>query len=378
MSLNLFQKYRPPTFKDVVGHETTIKELQQRAKDRNFPQCIYITGFTGTGKTVISRIIVKSLLCQNLDVEGNPCEACKICEAVDNEQKLLNYFEENGSNCNIDRMREIEEISQKKIMLSDSSVKVFYIDELQELAGKSSEALKNLLKLLEKPSKNNYFILGSMDDSKIPVAVKNRCVTYKLKLLTVEQIADRLAFICGNEGIVLDEEKSNVVLSIAQNSQGSLRTAISYLERCIYGNIWTEKEAIKELEIFSDLKTNEFITNLLCGKADSEYIEVNRALIDIVIYRLNFLYRALTLNNLNGYQKSLISGIDLPVKGKENNKVFVEQILLELYELLKYNYVSTNLIEFKILYIKNVNKRKIDEIDGRQLVLPRVPRKEKT
>ena len=378
MSLNLFQKYRPPTFKDVVGHETTIKELQQRAKDRNFPQCIYITGFTGTGKTVISRIIVKSLLCQNLDVEGNPCEACKICEAVDNEQKLLNYFEENGSNCNIDRMREIEEISQKKIMLSDSSVKVFYIDELQELAGKSSEALKNLLKLLEKPSKNNYFILGSMDDSKIPVAVKNRCVTYKLKLLTVEQIADRLAFICGNEGIVLDEEKSNVVLSIAQNSQGSLRTAISYLERCIYGNIWTEKEAIKELEIFSDLKTNEFITNLLCGKPDIDNIEINRNLVDNMIYRLNFLYKALTLNNLNGYQKSLISGIDLPVKGKENNKVFVEQILLELYELLKYNYVSTNLIEFKILYIKNVNKRKIDEIDGRQLVLPRVPRKEKT
>jgi len=377
MSLNLFQKYRPPTFKDVVGHETTIKELQQRAKDRNFPQCIYITGFTGTGKTVISRIIVKSLLCQNLDVEGNPCEACKICEAVDNEQKLLNYFEENGSNCNIDRMREIEEISQKKIMLSDSSVKVFYIDELQELAGKSSEALKNLLKLLEKPSKNNYFILGSMDDSKIPVAVKNRCVTYKLKLLTVEQIADRLAFICGNEGIVLDEEKSNVVLSIAQNSQGSLRTAISYLERCIYGNIWTEKEAIKELEIFSDLKINEFITNLLCGKPDIDNVEINRNLVDNMIYRLNFLYKALTLNNLNGYQKSLISGIDLPVKGKENNKVFVEQILLELYELLKYNYVSTNLIEFKILYIKNVNKRKIDEIDGRQLVLPRVPRKEK-
>ena len=92
-------------------------------------------------------------------------------------------------------------------------------------------------KMVEKPSKNNYFILGSMDDSGIPEAVRNRCVTYRLKLLTMKEISDRLAYICEKEGIVIDtEEKANIVLTIAQNSQGSLRTAISYLERCIQGD----------------------------------------------------------------------------------------------------------------------------------------------
>jgi len=372
--LNLFQKYRPLTFKDVVGHEIQLKELQKRARDKNFPQCIYITGYTGTGKTVLSRIIAKSLICKNLDKDGNPCNECKECIAINTEQELLNYFEENGSNCNIDRMREIEEISKKRIMFSDSSVKVFYIDELQEIASKSKEALKNLLKLLEKPNKNNYFILGSMEDSGIPEAVRNRCVTYKLKLLTKEDISNRLAYICEKEGVVLDtEEKANVVFTIAENSRGSLRTAISYLERCIYGNIWKEEEVIKELEIFSDAQTNNIITNLLVGKAQKD-VEFNEKIIDTITYKLVNLYKAMGDNNLTPYQKSLISGIGLPSRDKRQNIEIIENSLHLLYELHKYSYVTKALTEYTILFIQNSNRNILDRYKNSEVRIPRVPR----
>lgn len=376
--INLFLKYAPQTFKDVVGQETTVKELSKRAIDKNFPQCIYFTGYTGTGKTVLSRIVSKSLLCKNLDKEGNPCNTCPTCIAIHNGQKLLNYFEENGSNCNIDRMREIEEMSQKKIMLADSNIKVFYIDEIQEIASKSKEAMKNLLKLLEKPSKNNYFILGSMDDSNIPEAVRNRCVTYKLKNLTVDQISERLAYICKSENIEIDSvEKANVLLSISENSQGSLRTAISQLERVIYSEIWDEKKLVDELELYSNEYSNSIITNLLCGKFIKEdKYDISKKLVDTIIQKLNILYKSECGISINGYEKSLINKIGLPFKDSKNNKIVIESSLNCFYDLLKYNYTTPALMEYTLLHSKSTNKEIIEVLnEDKPVEIPRAERK---
>jgi len=371
MALNLFQKYRPPSFQDVVGHEVQVKEFIKRAKDKNFPQCIYITGYTGTGKTVLSRIIAKCLLCRKLDSEGNPCNSCKECEAINNEQRILNYFEENGSNFNIDRAREVEELSQKKIMMSDSSIKVFYIDEIQEIASKSKEALKNLLKLLEKPSKNNYFILGSMDDSSIPEAVRNRCVTYKLKLLTPEQIAERLLYICNQEKIEIDtEEKANVILTISENSQGSLRTAISYLERVIYSDIWKETQVIEELELFSSAQINQIISETLCSQFKSEKV-FNKSLLDTIIYRLVMLYKYLVKVELTPYQLSIIKNIGLPSKNERENIKVIENTLSKLYELYRYTYLTQPLIDYVIINIKVSN----EELCNKEIRIERAPRR---
>lgn len=350
MSLNLFNKYRPLIFADVVGQDVTIKELRKRAEDNNFSQCMYFSGFTGVGKTLISRIIAKSILC-NHKISNNPCNTCKECTAINEETHLLNYFEINASNCGIDQMREIEEQASKKIGFASNTYKVFYIDELQEMVSKNKIALKNLLKLIEKPSKNNYFILGSMNDELIPKAIKNRCTTYNLHLISENDIFDRLLFICEQQKIEDIESKVDVLNCITINAEGSLRTAISLLERLLYSELWTEERVLKELNLISNENLITNINGLLTGDIKIlNYNLYNTDIINKIRNKLILLYKAINNGIINNKEKKECNEII-----KINSKRKIEYTIETLNELFKYPYTTPQLIEFYLIKIISTN-----------------------
>ena len=358
MVLNLFQKYCPKSFDEVIGQDITIKALKKRAEEDSFSQVTRFIGYTGTGKTVISRLIAKSLLCKNKDDNGNCCNECNICIAISNETFLSNYFEMNASNCGIDEIRNLEEQSEKKIMFSEVSIKIYYLDEMQEMASKSKAALNNLFKLLERPSKDNYFILGSMDDYNIPEALKNRCVTYRLKQIGPDKIADRLLYICQQEisNFEVTDEKANVILSIAENSNGSMRTAISYLERVLDSDIWTEDQLFEELDIVSDKKLDEIVSYILYGDNRALITYVNKDLIYKIVNRLILLYKR--INGIELYKKedSLVKKLKIPkISNIDLNNIINKtlKILSEVYE--KY-YLPKEYLEF--LIVKSINENK--------------------
>jgi len=361
LGLNLFQKYCPITLNEVVGHDIVKNELYKRIRENNFPHCIYITGQTGVGKTVLSRIIAKSILCEDKDKDNNFCNNCSTCKSINNETQILNYFEINASNCGIDDMRDIEEQASRKIGFTKSSYKVFYIDELQEMITKNKIAVKNLLKLLEKQSKYSYFILGSMDDSSIPKSIKNRCVTYNLHSISNDQVFERLYYICEHENITIsnkDSDKIDVLNCIVENSSGSLRTAISLLERCIYSNLWTEDKVILELNLFSDYKIIDLVNDLLLGDTKNlNYKIYNNEIINKVKSKLILLYKAVNNYFINNTEKELLKKL---VKVDESK---IEYTIETLNELLKFNYISSPLIEFYLLKIifNNKNKKQLRE-----------------
>lgn len=359
MALNLFQKYCPQFFDEVIGQDITVNALKKRARENNFPQVTRFIGYTGTGKTVLSRLISKSLLCKNKDENGNCCNKCNICDAINNEKILQNYFEINASNCGIDEIRNLEEQSNRKIMFADSSLKIFYIDEIQEMASKSKVALNNLLKLLERPSKNNYFILGSMDDYNIPEAVKNRCVTYKLKQIDTDKIADRLLYICQQEisGIEITEEKANVILSIAENSNGSMRTAISFLERVLDSNIWTEQQLFEELDIVTDKKLDEIVSGIFFGNFSILSIYINKDLIYKIINRIILLYKKILDIEMYKKDKYLIDKIRLPKLSIDILINMINKTLGILSVIYEKYYIQKEYLEFLMLQILNQNKK---------------------
>jgi DNA polymerase-3 subunit gamma/tau len=350
--MNLYNKYRPLSLLQVKGHDKILKDLIKRSKNNDFPQAMLFSGNTGTGKTTLHRIIAKNYLCQNKDKDGNSCNKCDQCISIDQEKQSMSYYEFNCSNIGVEEMRNIEELANTKV-LSITKGKVIVLDELQEL-GKNSKAQKNILKILEKPLKNTLFILGTMDDSKIDKAVKNRCILYRLQDLDYKTILDYLGYVCDEEKIVLDSlDKANVLVAIANSSKGSMRTAIAILERVIYSEYWTVEEVQKELGIVTNDKMIQIVNGILSGDVTVFKNEINTDILERINYILNLYYKVLLGVEIEIWKKKELDGIikvDIAI---------LENIIKGLNELLKFTYNPYYLIEFVLL--NSMNKKKQNE-----------------
>lgn len=357
----LYNKYRPNSLNEVVGHKSIIKDLMKRSKDGTIPRVILLSGNTGIGKTTIQRILAKNILCNDKDSGGNACNVCSICKSIIEEKISNYYFEYNSSNIGIDTAREITENADVK-SFSNAKAKVFCLDEIQEMT-KAKAALNNLLKPIEKDYKNVYWILGSMGDIKdIPKAITNRCTTYKLKSLSTEDIATQLYSICQKENIPMtNPEQAEVLLTIAENSYGSLRQSISYLERVIYSELWTVKEVIKELEIISTTDLIRSINALFKGDSEAFNIQYTPELKDKLRYMLGTIYKTLSSIEVPSWQSSQLKGID---KGITIDQV--EYALNKLFDLNKFPYVNSEIIDFALVDIFNYNKKSKSIAESRQ------------
>lgn len=349
MAENLYSKYRPLIFDEVFGHSKTITAFKERAQKESYPQALYIEGLTGTGKSTIANIVAKTILCKNKDRRGNPCNKCPECLSVIKEQRTSFFRSLNASNLGIDEMRELENFVDETT-LSLTTQKVIIIDELQEISG--SKAQKNILKLLEKIHEDTYFILLTMNGAKVDNAIKNRCVPYKLKPLEFSDIAGYLEYVCKKENISVDsEEKANVLITIADNSYGSMRTACSYLERVIDSNLWEVKNVISELNIISTSDLCNVINYILKGDMSCFSIKFEKEILDRIRYMLNLIYKFKNEVELTAYEKGQLNGID--AKCNINS---VENTISELNELIKFPYLTQELIDFTIINIVKNNK----------------------
>jgi DNA polymerase III subunit gamma/tau len=349
----LYNSYRPVCLNEVIGHEKIIKALTKRSKENDIPKRILFTGITGTGKTTLMRIIGKNILCNNKDKEGNSCNTCDICKAIDNEQMNSFFLENNASNLNIEEVRKLVQDAEVK-SFSQAKAKVFVIDEIQEMT-KAKAALNNLLKPLEKEYKNVYFILGTMSPKDVPKSIGNRCTTYDLKPISIDDISKQLYNICSKENIKIDtEEKANVLITIADNSYGSMRTAISYLERVIDSGLWTVSDVIKELDLISNNDLVQSINNLFQAKSEAFNIQYTEELIKKFRYMLGTIYKQLSGIEVPKWQLDQLKGVDKSIQINQ-----VQYALEKLLELNKYPYVNQELIDYVLVDIFNNIKQNV-------------------
>lgn len=346
--MNLYQKWRPKNLDEVVGHSKALKELKKRAKERNWPQVIYLTGKTGVGKSSLARIIAKTLTCTHLDEAGNPCNECAYCSDVDQESYILGVKVINASNVGIEEMRKIEEDTMTKSL--NSKVQVFIIDELQELHA-NKKAQKNLLAVLEEVHTDVFFILGSMDDDKVDKAIKNRAQTFKLHDIGFEDVAKYLMRICKGEGITVDQPKMNVLMTIGESCDGSLRTAIAMLERCIYSEIWDEKDLIHEMGLVSNETLINSLGHLLQGDVRFLETEFNEEILKKVRFILSLTYKAQLGVELNKWQAGQVKSLP-----KMTDKGAVRQTINALNKLNTYIWLNQEIIDFHLLEAMEENK----------------------
>jgi len=222
--LVLARKWRPRTFADTVGQEHVLKALVNALDTERLHHAYLFAGTRGVGKTTIARILAKALNCET-GVTSSPCGECSACQEID-AGRFVDLIEvDAASKTKVDDTREL--LDNVQYAPARGRYKVYLIDEVHMLSKSSFNAL---LKTLEEPPPHVKFLLATTDPQKLPVTVLSRCLQFNLSRLPPKLIADRLAHICGEEGITAEPA---ALAMLARSADGSLRDALSLLDQAI-------------------------------------------------------------------------------------------------------------------------------------------------
>ncbi len=237
------RKYRPQTFKDVVGQQAITNTLLNAIENNHLAQALLFTGPRGVGKTSCARILAKTI---NQDGNEHP-----------DEDFAFNIFElDAASNNSVDDIRNL--IDQVRIPPQVGKYKVYIIDEVHML---SQAAFNAFLKTLEEPPKHAIFILATTEKHKIIPTILSRCQIFDFKRITVTDAKNHLMQVAKQEGIIAEEDALQI---IAQKADGAMRDALSIFDRVVSfsGKNLTRQAVTENLNVL-DYETYFITTDLI-------------------------------------------------------------------------------------------------------------------
>ncbi|MGB0453803.1 MAG: DNA polymerase III subunit gamma/tau [Bacteriovoracaceae bacterium] len=260
----LSRKWRPKTFKEVIGQDHIVRTLQDSLASDRVGHAYLFTGTRGVGKTTIARIFSKALRCLTPDSENNFCGTCKACEASD-----VDIIEIDGaSNNSVENVRNL--ISNVQYLPTTGKYKVYIIDEVHML---STSAFNALLKTIEEPPEHVKFLFATTEPHKLLETILSRCIRLDFKALTESQIATHLEMVCKSEGVELESPK--LLLQIAKSANGSVRDSLSFLETVVAGS-QNRKITFESVELSLGLSNLSHVENLTKALIDGDFETVQK------------------------------------------------------------------------------------------------------
>ena len=237
------RKYRPQTFKDVVGQKAITNTLLNAIETNHLASALLFTGPRGVGKTTCARILARKI---NQPGYDDPLE-----------DFAFNVFElDAASNNSVDDIRNL--IDQVRIPPQTGKYKVYIIDEVHML---SPAAFNAFLKTLEEPPKHAIFILATTEKHKIIPTILSRCQIFDFKRITVKDAKEHLAEVAESQGVKFEDDALHI---IAQKADGAMRDALSIFDRVVSfcGNNLTRQAVTENLNVL-DYETYINITDLI-------------------------------------------------------------------------------------------------------------------
>ncbi len=218
----LYRKYRPQNFDEVIGQQHIIKTLINEIKYDQTVHAYIFSGPKGSGKTSLAKIFSKAINC--LELQGhNPCNQCKNCLAINNNNSIDFIELDAASNSGVSEIRSL--VDSLDYLPNDLKNKVYIIDEAHMLTSNSWNAL---LKSIEEPSNNIIFIFATTEYHKIPSTIVSRCERFDFSYISDLELEKLLNEVCKQEKISISLEAINIIVYLAN---GAARDALSILEQ---------------------------------------------------------------------------------------------------------------------------------------------------
>lgn len=219
----LYRKYRPQTFDDVSGQLAVTQTLKNQVMTGRLSHAYLFTGSRGTGKTSCAKILAKAVNCLHPQ-DGNPCNRCEACRAIDSGTCMDVLEIDAASNNGVDNVRTLRD--DAVYAPAQVKMRVYIIDEVHML---SLSAFNALLKIIEEPPEHLLFILATTELNKVPATILSRCQRFSFRRITQEDIAARLQYVSYQENIDLDASAAQVLARLAD---GGMRDGLSLLDQC--------------------------------------------------------------------------------------------------------------------------------------------------
>ena len=312
----LYRKWRPQRFEDVVAQRGIVTALRNQIATGRVGHAYLFTGVRGTGKTSCAKIFAKAVNCLHPQ-NGDPCGECEICRGIDNGSILDVVEMDAASNNGVDDIRDLRD--ETAYTPSACHYKVYIIDEVHML---STAAFNALLKTLEEPPAHVIFILATTEIQKVPATILSRCQRYDFTRIGPEDIAQRVEYIAGQEGLELSGEGAELISRLAD---GAMRDALSILDTCAGVTAKIDADVVRRMAGVTDRSYLFHISDALeaqnAAAALAQLAQLRQQSVDVkrLTEELIAHYRALMLAALPGGQ-ALLSGVS-----PEEEKLYLEE-----------------------------------------------------
>ena len=338
-------KYRPNTFKELIGQDVMVQTITNSIKTDKLPNAYLLTGIRGVGKTTTARLIAKALNCNKDFLKEENCD-CNHCKEISNSRHIDVLEMDAASRTGIDDVREL--IDSSRYNPTNAKYKIFIIDEVHML---SKQAFNGLLKTLEEPPTHLKFILATTEIKKIPVTIISRCQRFDLHRVPVKILIENLKKISKIENGKISE---GAIKLIAKAAEGSVRDSLSLLDRALVSQNLVENQIEEEfirkmLGIADRSKILEILKLIFQGDQKNSIAKL-RLLLDEGIEPSNFLNDILEIIHLIIQKKNL---------GNFDSDLSISESELEMIDTISKDVNISTLIIFWQFILKGLDELSI-------------------